>query len=410
MKIIYLAINDLKQLLTDWKSVVFLLAMPIAFTLMFGFIFGGMGSGDVDSRLPVGILDQDNGSLSSYLLGLLEDSEVIRLVYNEETSLETLREQVGDGDLAGVVVIPAGYSRAMLEGEPIQLILILESGAATSITIQSDVQVAAARLNSTVLTAQLSVQAYERQQVFADQAARQKYFDTSLERAFAAWSDPPVQTKITQTGQPLEENSADEVFGDNPYAHPSPGMLLQFTIAGLMGAAEVLVNERKSRSLARLLTTSISRAEILLGHYLTMFIMVFTQVFLLMAFGQVFLGLDYLAFPIASLVMALSIAISIAALGLLIGALAKTTDKAMMFSMIPMFLFSGLGGAWMPLEFTSKTVQTIGHLTPVAWGMDGLKNILIRGQGLESVWLPAGALLGFAVLWFTLAVWRFEFE
>ena len=410
MKIIYLAINDLKQLFSDWKAVGFLLVMPIAFTLLFGFIFGGSGAEDVDARLPVGFLDQDHDSLSPILLGLLEDSEVIRLVHDEETSLEILREQVGDGDLAGVVVIPAGYSQAMLIGEPTQLNLILDSQATTSITIQNDVQVAAARLNSAVLTAQLSVQAYERQQEFDSQASQQEFFDSALEQAIAAWLDPPVQIRLTQTGKPIEENSEDEVYGDNPYAHPSPGMILQFAIAGLIGASEVLVKERKSRSLARLLTTSISRAEILLGHYLTMFIMVFTQIFLLMAFGQLVLGLDYLASPLASLLMAFSIAVSVAALGLLVGALAKTPEKAMVFSMIPMFVFSGLGGAWMPLEFTSKTVQTIGHFTPVAWGMDGLKNILIRGQGLESVLLPAVVLLGFGVLWFVLAVWRFEFE
>jgi len=409
MRMLDLALKDIRQLLNDWKTVAFMVVMPIAFTLLFGFIFGGAGSEDVDHRLPVGLLDQDNGSFSASLIEILGYSEVIRLVQDEEASLDDLREQVGDGDLAGFVIIPDGYSRAMLEGEPIQLNLVLDSGTTTGTTINSDLLVAATRLNSMVLTARLSTQAYERQQAFEGEAFRQEYFQASFEQAFAAWADPPVQTKITQTGQVVEEEG-DEVFGENTFAHPSPGMMMQFAIAGLMGAAEVIVNERKSRSLQRLLTTSISRVEILLGHYLTMFIMVFAQVFLLMAFGQLFLGLAYLAAPLASLVMLVTIAMSTAALGLLIGALSKTPENATAFSLIPMFIFSGLGGAWMPLELTSEVVQTIGHFTPVAWGMDGLKNILIRGQGLESVWLPAGALLGFTVLWFILAVWRFKFE
>ena len=75
-----------------------------------------------------------------------------------------------------------------------------------------------------------------------------------------------------------------------------------------------------------------------------------------------------------------------------------------------MFVLSGLGGAWVPLEFTSETVQTIGHFTPVAWVMDGFKTILARGLGLEAIWMPVVVLLGFAALWFTLAVWRFRFE
>jgi hypothetical protein len=42
--------------------------------------------------------------------------------------------------------------------------------------------------------------------------------------------------------------------------------------------------------------------------------------------------------------------------------------------------------------------------SPVAWAMDGFKNITVRGFGIESVLLPAGALVGYAVLFFALAV------
>ncbi len=77
-----------------------------------------------------------------------------------------------------------------------------------------------------------------------------------------------------------------------------------------------------------------------------------------------------------------------------------------MFSLIPMFVFAGLGGAWVPLDVTGATFQMIGHLTPLAWGMDGFENIAARGLGFQSVLLPAAALVGYAVLFFSLAVWR----
>ena len=49
--------------------------------------------------------------------------------------------------------------------------------------------------------------------------------------------------------------------------------------------------------------------------------------------------------PLATLLMAVATALFIAALGLLIGALAKGDDQAVIFSLIPMFVFAGLGGA-----------------------------------------------------------------
>jgi ABC-2 type transport system permease protein len=127
---------------------------------------------------------------------------------------------------------------------------------------------------------------------------------------------------------------------------------------------------------------------------------------LLIAFGQFILGVNYLRDPGATLLVALCAALCISALGLLIGVLARSEEQAVTFSLIPMFVLSGLGGAWVPLEVTGETFAAIGHLSPVAWAMDGFKNISVRGFGLDSVLLPAGALAVYAVLFFSLAMWR----
>jgi ABC-2 type transport system permease protein len=95
-------------------------------------------------------------------------------------------------------------------------------------------------------------------------------------------------------------------------------------------------------------------------------------------------------------------------LGLLIGVIAKSEEQAIIFSLIPMFVLSGLGGAWVPLEITGAAFQAVGHISPVAWAMDGFKNIVARGLGFNSVLLPAAALLGYALLFFGLALWRFR--
>jgi ABC-2 type transport system permease protein len=187
-------------------------------------------------------------------------------------------------------------------------------------------------------------------------------------------------------------------------------MIVQFAIAGLIGAATMLVTERKSRSLRRLLTTPISRAEILLGHYLAMVLLILFQIAVLIAFGQLTLGVPYLREPAAMALVTVATALWTAALGLLIGALAKSEEQVVLFSLIPMFVLAGLGGAWVPLEITGKAFQTIGHLLPTAWAMDGFENVVIRGLGLESVLVPAAMMLGYAVILFGLAVWRFRTE
>ena len=73
-----------------------------------------------------------------------------------------------------------------------------------------------------------------------------------------------------------------------------------------------------------------------------------------------------------------------------------------------MFVFAGLGGAWVPLEVTGPTFQMIGHLSPIAWGMDGFENIAARGLGFSSVLLPAAALVGYTAFFVLLAARRFR--
>ncbi len=61
----------------------------------------------------------------------------------------------------------------------------------------------------------------------------------------------------------------------------------------------------------------------------------------------------------------------------------------------------------MPLEYTAPGFRAVGHLSPVAWAMDGFKNIAVRGLGFESIVLPSVMLLCYAAIFFILAVWRF---
>lgn len=405
MRMLDLAYKDLLQIVRDWRAAVFLVLLPVAFTIMFGFAFGGFGGPEEgDPRLPVGYVDQDGGALSPYLLALLANSSVIRLESQEAGA--DLGQQVADEELAGAVIVPAGFSQGLTGGQPIPLQVIVDSGSSAGTAIEGEIRAAVLRLSSAVQTAQVSSQTYEQQVGFADSAAKQAYLDDALTRAVAAWGSPPLAVSVSRAGSAAEDMSSAE----NAFAQSSPGMMAQFAIAGLMGAAAILVLERKSGSLRRLLTTPISRTQILFGHFLAMFVMIFVQLLILALFGQLLLHLDYFGSPLATLLVMITTSLFAASLGLFIGALAKNEDQVVVFTLIPMFVLAGLGGAWVPLEVTPEAVQRIARLTPVAWTMEGFQNIIIRGLGLESV-LPAAAVLtAYTLVFFGLAVWRFRFE
>jgi ABC-2 type transport system permease protein len=392
-RIFDIAGKDLLQILRDRKTFLFLLIMPIAFTLFFGLAFGGFTKSSTDNRLPVGYLDQDNGNLSSDLKSLLANSTVIRLDEDPARSETDLNQLVSDEKLAAALIIPAGYSQSVQDGTLLKLIFIADPSKPAASTIESDILAAANRLTSAVRTAH----------IVARTTGDPSTFDSALDEALAAWQNPPIQMEVTSSAaiKTLNQNVMS-------MAHTSPGMMLQFAIAGLMTAAAIIVSERKTRSLQRLLTTATSRVHILIGHYLAIFALIFGQFVILITFGQLILKVDYLRIPLATLLVAVAAAACISAMGLLIGVLAKSEEQATIFVMIPMFVLSGLGGAWMPLEYTGAAFQSIGHVSPVAWAMDGFKNIVARGLDFNSVLLPAAALAGYALFFFILAAWRFR--
>ena len=391
-RILDIAAKDLTQILRDRKSFLFLLIMPIAFTFLFGFAFGGFITGKTDPRLPVALVNEDGGDLSLRLVGLLENSEVIVLKQDDKKTLADYEKSLSKGDIAGILVIPAGYSDSLLTGSLPRLSLTVDLTQTAGTTVQGEVLAAASRLASAVQTALIVGQT-------------SSAFEPAFEQALAAWEEPPVRIETASAVLTTEQKPSQQVLS---LAHTSPGMMLQFAIASLLTSATVVVNERKTRSLQRLLTTATRRPHILLGHYLAIFALIFSQFLVLITFGQLILKVDYFRLPGATLLVAFTASLCISALGLLIGVLAKSEEQAIAFSLIPMFLFAGLGGAWVPLEFTGATFQAIGHVTPVAWAMDGFKNITVRLLGFESVLLPSAALAGYALLFFLLAVWRFR--
>ncbi len=406
MRAIDLAGKDLLQIMRDWKSALFLVVMPILFTLFFGFILAPSDNGG-DARLLVGVVNQDvSGDLADHLRAVLAASDVIRPVALEEVGADSIDQQVQDGALAAALIVPEGFSRKALAGDALPLIIVADQATTAGQTAYHGTETAVARFMSALQAAQISAEEYDARAGFADERARMAYLREAVGLAAAEWQQPPLRVATEKaTGV-----AAGRDLVPSGFAQSSPGMMVQFAIFGLITSAMVLVVERKTGALKRLLATPTRRATVIGGHLLAMFLVVFFQQILLVAVGHVFFGVDYLRAPGATLAMLLSLSLWAASLGLLIGALGQREEQVITWSLIAMFVFAGLGGAWFPLEVAGDAFATIGHLMPTAWAMDGLQNIVVRGQGLGSVLMPAGILLACTAAFFGLAVWQFRFE
>lgn len=400
MKFLDICLKDLYQLVKDWQPPIFLFAAPILFTLMFGLMFGGFsgpGGNVEDNRISVWIIDEERTPVTENVINFLNSSEIIKVDSpSEDMDLPGLRQAVADDEVAAVILLLEGVSETIQNQNTANIDLILDENTPAGITIKQTVQTTANRIETAAKAANEAVQLYSEKAGFANASEEKIFFESSFQEALDAWLTPPITSIETQTKTDDDTNTSEE----NAFAQSLPGMMAQFAIAGLIGASELIVQERKSGALDRLLGTTVSKFTILIGHWLAMFTMIFLQFIVLITFGQIFLRLNFISSPGATLLLSLVSCAFVASLGLLIGILAKIPEQTAIFSLIPMFLFAGLGGAWIPIDMLGETVQQVSKFTPVSWIMTGFRDILIRGAGMDAILLNILILIGFSLIFF----------
>lgn len=398
MRILDLALKDLSQMLRDKRSLLFLIAMPIAFTFFMGFAYRNVGDdGNADNRIPLAVVDPEpDAVLNKSLVARLESSDSIRIEsMNEADGMDALHK----GDVAGVLIIPAGFSQQVSAGNTAQLTLIADSVSIQGQSLYQLLRVPISQLMSAVEISRETVDIVGAANASAEQRA-------AFDLAWSKWNETS-KISLVKVEQAVAAESSDWT-GGNPYNQSSPGILVQFAIFGLVTSAQILVQEKKFRTLQRLITTAMKPWEIVAGHMLAMFTITLLQTVVLIVFGQFALKVNYLREPLGVLLMAVTLGLWVSSMGLLIGVIAKEEQQVILYSMIAMFLFSALGGTWFPLEATGGAFAAIGKAMPSAWAMNGLQNILIRGLGLESVWMAGLILSAYGIGFFLLAVWRFR--
>jgi ABC-2 type transport system permease protein len=407
MRLLHLTIKDLSQILRDRRSLIFLVAMPIFFTIFMGFAYRSSSTPTV-TRLVLGWINADpQGMAANQLLDSLGILSDLRLEKIDPDDLDNSIEKVRKGELAGILSIPPNFSSAAMSGGNPQVELYTDELTTSGQAVFQLVRGPITRVMGAVEIANLSTKYLITQNILLFGSDTTNEVKTAFDLASQTWN------RFAKEGiQVVVEKGAQQVeglpFGGNPYNQTSPGILTMFALFGLVSSANILVQERKTHTLHRMMTTSMSAAEIIAGHLLANFTICFGSTLILLIFGQLVLGVDYIRQPIAILVISLALGLWVAAVGLTISVFAENDSQVVVYSLITMFIFSALGGTWFPLDVSGAVFAAVGQLTPTAWVMTGYQNILMRGLDLSSAWLPVGILLAYAAAFFLIAVWRFS--
>ena len=218
------------------------------------------------------------------------------------------------------------------------------------------------------------------------------------------------------TGGPVIEqqtiyNSTGTFF--DAFAPALVGFVVFFLVFILTGIS--FLRERVGGTLERLLATPVRRSEIVVGYSLGFAIFATLQVALVLLFvlGTIHIGVIGplpeinlgLGVPIAgspwlAFVITLLLAISAVNLGIFLSTFARTEFQILQF--IPLIIVPQalLAGIFWPIDTLPGILAPIARLMPMTYGIEGLREVLIKGSGLESstVQLDMVVLAGIAVL------------
>jgi len=172
-----------------------------------------------------------------------------------------------------------------------------------------------------------------------------------------------------------------------------PGIMVMYLLMNLLifGGSGV-ASDRRNGVLRRLSIQPVSSYQLVFGKIYGLMLLGCVQIIGFLLFGQfvfkVNIG-DQLGGILLTLLVFAWVASS---LGVLIGFLVKSEDKVVGLGIMISLPLAALGGCWWPMEVVPEGFRAIAHLTPSAWAMDSLHQLITFGGGIERILLPVGVL------------------
>lgn len=186
-----------------------------------------------------------------------------------------------------------------------------------------------------------------------------------------------------------------------------------YTIFGVffivLTLASSFLKEKQDGTFQRILSAPLSKTTLLIGKLLPYYIVNLIQTALMFCIGVLVFGIRLGSFP-ALVIVSLALAASANGLGLLVAAQGRTEAQVNGLSVLLAVTLSALGGLMVPTFVMPDWMKTLSLFTPHAWALAGYHDVIIRGLGVKDILTEVSVLLGFASLFFGIALWRFRFD
>ncbi|MBC8453086.1 MAG: ABC transporter permease [Chloroflexi bacterium] len=178
----------------------------------------------------------------------------------------------------------------------------------------------------------------------------------------------------------------------------TPSMFFVFVLTGIS-----FLRERSQGTLERLLSTAVSRSDLLVGYLAGFLLFALIQSIIILLYTLFVVGVEYNGKLWDIILILLMVTITSVSMGIFISTFAKNEFQVVQF--IPLLIAPQifLSGVILPTSQLPGYFQGISGVLPLTYANRALRDIMVRGASLADVSLEIGVLALFAVAMLTAA-------
>ena len=425
MKSISIALKDMGRAFRSLFALAFMFGIPILMTVLFGFLFGGVGEADSEFTIPntdVIIVDNDIGSIYSFgfdyngqtyssfgamLTDILQGDNFSELM--QITSAEEVQARAAiDSQEAGLaIIIPQDFTNVLigLTDEQVSIEFYQDPELSLGPQICQSIVMSIVDGFSTSTLSMDTVATVLAQQGITLTAEEQMALMQTLTQA--GGENEQSQSAGIEIIPPAALNGEQNTLMQLIMRSIMGGMMIFYAFYTGTSVAETILEEEENGTLSRLFISPTSVQTILHGKFLAGFLMTIVQVTLLLLFGDLVFGINWGPLPLL-MIFAVGLVAVATTFGIFVISLVKNARQGgIIYGAVLTFTgMLGISSIFTQGTSAEAAFNVIPLVVPQGWAMSAIKSAW-KGD-LENTLIYTGGMLILAVIFFTIGNARFK--
>ncbi|HLW01666.1 MAG TPA: ABC transporter permease [Ktedonobacterales bacterium] len=374
-----LTLRIVRQFLRDPRTLALVFLVPILVMTLLNLVLNNQTSTVALAVVLPTANDQATTLFNQNLQQVLsQQQDTVHVSYIAASAADST---IDNGDAAGVLIFPADFASQLQQGH----------GASESVTLKLDgSNPGAAKALTTAVTALL-------------QNLTQHSAPGSQSASAPAASGPT----LTVNSEYLPAASKDYTQTDS-LAPLFVGLFAFFFIFLLTSVS--FLRERSRGTIERLLISPLSRGELVLGYVLGFTIFAVVQSLLILLYVIFVLRVHYAGNLGLIFLITLALTVGSVNLGIFLSTFARNELQVIQFIPLVLVPQALLGGLFWSVSSLPVVLKQLAYVLPLTWANFALKDVMLKGKGLDTIWPDLLVLVGFAALMVVLAAFTIRRE